>query len=99
MSVDILAIVAAFAAGALLALGFFWGLWTTVAGLGAARRPAARLLASGLLRFALVLLGFFLIARYGSWEALAAATVGFVVARALVVRAIARPDGRGEPAP
>jgi F1F0 ATPase subunit 2 len=99
MPSEILALVVACIAGAGLALGFFWGLWATVAGIDDAPRPVSRLLVSALLRFGVVLLAFFLVARYGGWQALAAAAVGFVATRTLLVRAIVRRQGRGEPAP
>jgi F1F0 ATPase subunit 2 len=96
---DSLTITASFVGGALLALAFFWGLWITVAGLPQAPRPAARLLFSGLLRLGMILLVFYLVARYGDWRQLPAAAVGFVTMRLVVVRMITRRASRGGSAP
>lgn len=73
-------------AGAGLGLAFFRGLWLTVRRLPGARHPALWVLASLLLRFALVLAGLFWVARLGGTAALVAAAVGFTLARLLLVR-------------
>lgn len=78
-------LIAAFAAGAVLGLMFFWGLWLTVDGLGQTRRPALWTLGSLLLRFTLALAGFYLLARYAGWQHLVAAAAGFTLTRILLV--------------
>jgi F1F0 ATPase subunit 2 len=81
------------AAAAGIALGtlFFGGLWWTIrAGLGAGGGRPALFLGSLLLRLALALVGFYLVAG-GSWSRLLACLVGFVVARFLVLRLAAPP--------
>jgi F1F0 ATPase subunit 2 len=84
----------AFAAGMLLGVVFFWGLWMTVATLHSAPRPGLRILGSLLLRFALVAAGLTVAARYGGWQHVIAAAVGFMLARVVLVRRVvpARPD-------
>jgi F1F0 ATPase subunit 2 len=72
-------------AGVLLGLVFFWGLWVTVNRIKAAGHPAILMLGSMLLRFALVLAAFYLLARYGGWEHLLAAVAGFTLLRIFLV--------------
>lgn len=81
-----LQLLASTAAGALLGAVFFWGLWLTVRRLRQARHPVLWMLLSLALRFGLVIVGFYLLARYGGWEALIAAAIGFTLARLIVVR-------------
>ena len=78
---DMLTLIAAGIAGALLGLVFFWGLWLTVRRLPDARHPALRMLVSLLLRFAVVLAGFYVLARQGEWQHLIIAAAGFVLVR------------------
>lgn len=72
--------------GALLGLVFFQGLWLTVRRLEQTRHPIVWMLGSLLLRFGLVLVGFFLLARQGDWRLLLAAVAGFSLARLLITR-------------
>ncbi|HEY4974673.1 MAG TPA: ATP synthase subunit I [Steroidobacteraceae bacterium] len=82
---DPLALLAAFALGLLLGGVFFGGLWWTVAR-GVVSRHAARwFIVSLLLRSALVLIGFTLVAR-GSWQRLLVCLAGFILARVIVTR-------------
>ena len=73
-------------AGLLLGLVFFWGLWLTVAGLDHAPHPARRVIASMLVRFGVVIAGFYLLADFGGWQPVTAAGIGFVLSRYLVIR-------------
>lgn len=75
-------------AGALLGLVFFWGLWRTVHHLGELRHPALWLLGSMFIRFAVVLAGFLLLARYGGWQHLLVAVAGFTLIRLVMVRRV-----------
>lgn len=72
--------------GTLLGLVFFQGLWITVRRLEQTRHPIVWMLGSLLLRFGLVLAGFFLLARQGDWTLLLAAVAGFTLARLLITR-------------
>lgn len=81
----VLLLVASCTAGALLGVIFFWGLWTTLKRLGRERSTAVLLLGSLVLRFGLVLGGFYLLARYAGWEHVLAAALGFTLSRILVV--------------
>ncbi len=81
----LLLLVASCTAGVLLGAIFFWGLWTTLKRLGRARSTAVLLLGSLVLRFGLVLGGFYLLARYAGWEHVLAAALGFTLSRILVV--------------
>jgi F1F0 ATPase subunit 2 len=77
-------------AGLLLGVFFFGGLWWTVQkGLSAAR-PALWFVCSLLLRTALTLAGFYLVAA-DDWQRLLACLAGFVAARFLVARLVAPP--------
>jgi len=82
---ELLQLPAAFMAGLLLGVLFFWGLWITVHRLDRAPHPARRMLASYVLRFALVLAAFYFLVRYGDWQQLLAAVAGFTLARIIVV--------------
>lgn len=77
-----------FAAGGLLGLVVFVGLWLTVRDLDRARRPALRMLGSQALRLGLVLGVSYLIIVYGGWQHMLAALLGFTVLRVVVVRRI-----------
>ncbi|MGD8999617.1 MAG: ATP synthase subunit I [Granulosicoccaceae bacterium] len=85
---EVLQFTASLTAGSLLGLAFFWGLWATLNGLERAPRPAMRMLVSLLLRFGLVLAGFYFLARYAAWQHVLTAVVGFMLARILVARYI-----------
>jgi F1F0 ATPase subunit 2 len=77
----------------LLALGvgllaggvFFAGLWFTVRQLAVAKRPAALMLVSSLVRIAVVLGAFFLVGR-GHLDRMLACLLGFLLARFIVIR-------------
>ena len=75
----------AFAAGSLLGVLFFGGLWWTLRRALASPRPALWVVASLLLRIATVVTGFVLVAA-GDWRSLLACLLGFLIARWLVIR-------------
>jgi F1F0 ATPase subunit 2 len=83
---SLLTIFAAAAAGALLGLLFFQGLWITIRNLQSVRHPAILMLGSMLLRFSALLGGFYLLARYGDWSHLLAAAAGLTLVRILLLR-------------
>jgi F1F0 ATPase subunit 2 len=76
-------------AGTALGAVFFGGLWWTVRRGVSAGHPALWFLGSGLLRMGIVVAGFYVVGG-GQWPRLAAALVGFIVAR-LAVTALTRP--------
>jgi F1F0 ATPase subunit 2 len=81
-----LALVASVLAGAAIGLFFFGGLWLTVRGMNRARHPVLRLLVSLLLRLGLALGAFYVFIRHGGWPHAAAAALGFVLLRMVVIR-------------
>lgn len=72
-------------AGLILGGIFFGGLWWTVRKGVTSRRPALFFSGSLLLRLAIVLGGFYLVAG-ASWKGLLACLVGFTIARFIVLR-------------
>jgi F1F0 ATPase subunit 2 len=82
---DSVSLVAAVAAGILLGVMFFGGLWWTVRQGLSSQRAALWFLGSLLLRLSLVLLGFYFTLG-DSWQRLLAGLVGFTVARLIVTR-------------
>jgi F1F0 ATPase subunit 2 len=80
-----LLLTASFASGALLGLAFFWGLWATVKQLGQKRHPVLMILGSLVLRFGLVLIGFYLLTQHGGWQPVLSAAVGFTLIRVIMV--------------
>jgi F1F0 ATPase subunit 2 len=78
------------AAGGLLGLLFFGGLWWTLRRAFASQRPALWIGASLLLRMACVVAGFVVVSA-GDWRRLLACLLGFWAARLLVVRFTALP--------
>ncbi len=87
---DLLALTLALIAGALLGVFFFGGLWWTVQKGVASERPALWFLGSLLLRTAVTLAGFYYISR-GHWSSLGMCLLGFLIARVIVVKQLARP--------
>ncbi len=87
---DIPALALALFGGALLGVFFFGGLWWTVQKGVTSERPALWFLGSLLLRTALILAGFYLVSQ-GHWSRLVACLLGFLVARFIVVKRLARP--------
>jgi len=66
---------------------YFAGLWETVRRLPDAKRPVRRMTLSFALRAALALAGFRLVLQ-GGWESLAAAILGFLAMREILLRRI-----------
>ena len=79
---DIAWVFLSFASGLLLGAFFFGGLWWTVRRLPTFERPALVVICSLLLRTAVTLGGFFLLAS-GRWQRLLGCLVGFALARLL----------------
>ncbi len=64
---------------------YFAGLWETIRRLPDAEHPVRRMALSYALRMTLALTGFYLVMQ-GQWERLAAAMVGFLLMRELILR-------------
>jgi F1F0 ATPase subunit 2 len=73
------------AAGIVLGIFFFGGLWMTVQRLPSARHPATLALGSMVIRMATVLAGFLLLSR-GRWQNTLAILLGMMTARLAVTR-------------
>ena len=86
---DVLPLILALVAGALLAAIFFGGLWWTVQKGLQSQRPALWFLGSLLLRTGIILLGFYVVSQ-GHWSRVAMCLLGFLVARVLVVKRLKR---------
>ncbi len=98
-------LVLALATGVLLGAIFFGGLWWTIRKGLSSQRPALWFLSSLLLRTAMVLAGFYVMARDG-WRTLLAGLIGFVAARVVVswftrvpgrIRSVQLPEGSHAP--
>ncbi len=72
---------------------YFGGLWWSVKRLARVKRPALLSLISFLLRAAFVLAVFYLLGQ-GRWERIAACLAGFLLARVLLLGALAPGKGR-----
>ncbi len=81
--IELLPLAPACAAGLLLGVSFFGGLWWTVRRGVSSERPALWFLGSVVLRMSIALVGFHLVSG-GDWKRLLACLLGFVVARFLV---------------
>ena len=81
-----------FILGSLIGLLYFTGLWQMVQRLPDAQTPLRILLLSYMGRMTLTLGGFYVIMD-GAWERLAAAMVGFLILRTLLVRRFGRIPG------
>lgn len=88
---EVVSSILACAAGMVLGLFFFGGLWLTVRKLPATHRPAMLTLGSLLGRMAVTITGFYLVTAQ-RWERLLACLAGFVLMR-LVMVAWLRPEG------
>lgn len=75
-----------FAGGAGIGWLFLTGLRLTVERLPGARRPGLVLIASVLVRMAIAVVGFLMLAQLLGWPGLAGAVAGFIVVRTLLVR-------------
>lgn len=74
--------------GIMLGCVYFGGLWLTVRQIPNARQPGLAMLASLLVRLALVAVGLYLLAD-GHWQRYAAALAGLLIARWWWIRRIA----------
>jgi F1F0 ATPase subunit 2 len=91
-----LTVILAGAAGVVLGMIFFGGLWWTVRRALVSRRPASWFLGSLLLRMGLVVTGFYFVGD-GQWPRLLACLLGFIVARSAVMRLTGKPEARHAP--
>lgn len=80
---EAIVLVLAGAAGGVLGMIYFGGLWWTVGKVVASEQPASWLFASLMLRVAIALVGFYFVAA-GHWQRLMACLIGFVFARVFV---------------
>lgn len=78
---EILSYVLSLAAGFFLGYIFFGGLWLTVRRLPQMKKPFLWTALSLLLRFGIVLTGFYFIARGGHWIRLLICLAGFIAVR------------------
>lgn len=81
-----------FAGGMALGALFFAGLWLSVRKLSLVKRPALLMVISYVARMLVGIGGLYLLSD-GDWRRLAAALTGFVLARIVMVRLLAR-DGQ-----
>ncbi len=85
-------LVLAGAAGMLMGLGYFGGLWLTVQRLPKSRHPALLLVGSFALRMVLLLVGLYVVMG-GQWERALACVAGLLLARAVLTHRL-RPASR-----
>jgi F1F0 ATPase subunit 2 len=78
-----------FGIGLVLGVVHFVGLWHTVKHLPDLRYPSVFLFGSSLLRISFLLTGFTLLMN-GRWERISATLLGFLIAREVIVRRLAR---------
>jgi F1F0 ATPase subunit 2 len=88
---ELLELLLASVAGAILGAIFFGGLWWTVRECVVGQRSTLWLLGSWLVRMGIAVTGFYLVGHM-HWLRLLAALFGFIVARLLVIRLIRWPD-------
>ena len=93
---EFFAVASALAAGLLLGVFFFGGLWWTVVRGAASQQPAVWFFGSLVLRMSITLVGFYFVGRdhLGRWLA---CLLGFVLARLIVTRLTRRPPGQRRP--
>jgi F1F0 ATPase subunit 2 len=84
-------LVLALLAGVFLGATFFGGLWWTIRRGVGSKVPALWFLGSILLRTAIAVAGFYVVAR-GDWHRLLACLLGFLVARVLATRLTRAPS-------
>ncbi len=82
---ETLLILLAFVAGIALGIIFFGGLWLTVKKMVTAKIPALWVLSSFIIRFGIVLLGFYFIS-FGNWQRLISCLLGFIASRFMVIQ-------------
>jgi F1F0 ATPase subunit 2 len=81
----------AFAAGSLLSIFYFGGLWLTIQRLDRSRQPALLFAGSFLLRLMVVLAGFYLVAD-GNIERLGVCLFSFFITRHVVLKRVQVPE-------
>jgi F1F0 ATPase subunit 2 len=86
---DAVYLIASLAAGAILGIVYFRGLWQTVLRLPDFKRPAWTLSWSFVARVGIVMCGFYFVMD-GHLERLAMAMAGFILARQILVRRLGR---------
>ena len=77
-----------FVAGAALGVFFFGGLWWTVLRGMPSSKPAVWFLTSFVVRMSVTVFGFYWVGS-GNWQSMLACTIGFLLARKVVVRVTA----------
>ena len=82
---EVLSMLFALLAGALLGVFFFAGLWWTVCKIESTKQVAFLFLGSMLLRTFIVLLGFYFLLG-DNWQRLLVGLMGFIIARIFVTR-------------
>lgn len=85
--IDWLVIVPGLLGGLLIGVVFFGGLFWTIQRLPTAQNPALLFFVSFVVRTAIALGGFYVVAA-GNWQRVLVAAVGFFVARVILVRAL-----------
>jgi F1F0 ATPase subunit 2 len=80
----IFTLIAAFVAGLALGAFYFIALWRTVQRLPITKNSARLMLTSFIIRMAVIMAGFYLVMGKGHWENLAAAMLGFIIARKIL---------------
>jgi F1F0 ATPase subunit 2 len=93
---DTPALALALLAGALLGVFFFGGLWWTVQKGLASETPALWFLGSLVLRTGVTLAAFYFVSQ-GHWSRLGACLLGFVVARVVIAKWLARTPAEVQP--
>jgi F1F0 ATPase subunit 2 len=91
---DAVILMLAVAAGVLLGVAFFGGLWWTVQKSLASKHPALWILSSLVLRTVISLAGLYFVSG-GQWDRLLACLLGFVIARFIVTRLVGPRIGPG----
>jgi F1F0 ATPase subunit 2 len=81
---DLFPLFLAFMAGIIISLFYFGGLWWTVRRIQEADQPRLLLAASFLIRTAVTLVAFYLLAA-GHWQRLLASILGFFLARTILL--------------
>ncbi len=87
---DLIALLLSGLAGLALGAFFFGGLWWTLRKVLVSLRPVLWQLGSLLVRFGVVLSGFYLVAD-GTWQRMFACLAGFVLARFVLLRLVPSP--------
>jgi F1F0 ATPase subunit 2 len=100
ISIQGLALLLALAAGMLLGVIFFGGLWWTVRSGMTARQPALWFICSMMLRTGIVTMGFYLLLSLSgnSWKILLGSLFGFILARLFATRILPAPLSKIAPA-